>query len=77
MRLGEKIDQAQFSENEIFAEMLRQPEKHYKKLKKEVRELKKREKIEKKSKKKFKKLKKISVSNDEISDDDDLKVINF
>lgn len=75
LRLGEKIDQAQFSENEIYAEMLRQQEekKHAKKLKKEVRELKKREKIEKKSKKKSKKLKKISVSNDEISDDDDLK----
>jgi len=72
LRLGEKIDQAQFSENEIYAEMLRQQEekKHAKKLKKEVKELKKREKLEKKGKKKSKKVKKLSVSNDDFSDED-------
>ena len=70
--MGEKIDQAQFSENEIYAEMLRQQEekKHAKKLKKEVKELKKREKLEKKGKKKSKKVKKLSVSNDDFSGED-------
>lgn len=75
LRLGKKVDQAQFSENEIYAEMLRQQEekRHSKKLKKEVKEMKKREKLEKKGKKKSKKVKKTSMSNDEDLSDEDLK----
>ena len=76
LRLGKKVDQAQFSENEIYAEMLRQQDekRHSKKLKKEVKEMKKREKLEKKGKKKSKKVKKTSMSNDEGLSDEDLKV---
>merc|ERR1712130_958450 len=73
LRLGKKVDQTQFSESEIYAEMLRQQEekRQSKKLKKEVKELKKRERLEKKSKKKSKKLKKVSLSdNEDISDDE-------
>merc|ERR1719318_1236791 len=75
LRLGAKVEQAQFSENEIYAEMLRQQEekRHSKKLKKEVREMKKREKLEKKGKKKSKKVKKTSMSNDEDLSDEELK----
>eukprot|EP00092_Neocalanus_flemingeri_P025905 GFUD01028072.1.p1 GENE.GFUD01028072.1~~GFUD01028072.1.p1 ORF type:complete len:945 (-),score=288.83 GFUD01028072.1:723-3557(-) len=72
LRLGEKIDQAQFSENEIYAEMIRQQDekRHAKKLRKEVKELKKREK---KGKKKSKKIKKMSVPDAEDLSEDDLK----
>jgi len=77
LRLGKKVEQAQaqFSENEIYAEMLRQQDekRHSKKLKKEVKELKKREKLEKKGKKKSKKLKKTSLSNDEDVSENDIK----
>jgi len=75
LRLGKKVDQAQFSESEIYAEMLRQQEekRQSKKLKKEVKELKKREKLEKKGKKKSKKLKKISLSDGEDISDGDIK----
>ena len=77
LRLGKKVDQAQFSESEIYAEMLRQQEEKRqsrKKLKKEVRELKKKEKLEKKGKKKSKKLKKMSLSDDDDISDGDIKV---
>jgi len=73
LRLGKKVDQTQFSESEIYAEMLRQQEekRQSKKLKKEFKELKKRERLEKKGKKKSKKLKKVSLSdNEDISDDE-------
>ena len=74
MRLGEKIDQNQFTEYEIYAEMLRRQKdkKRYKKLKKEAKELKKLERLERmKGKKKLRKSKKASASSE---DEESLKV---
>lgn len=62
LRLGEKIEQAQFSENEIYAEMLRQQEE-----KRQTKKI-KREKKEKKIKKKNKKIKKLLDEEEESSD---------
>jgi len=73
LRLGEKIDQNQFTEDEIYAEMLRRQKdkKRYKKLKKEAKELKKLERLERmKGKKKSRKSKKASASSE---DEDSLK----
>jgi len=68
LRLGEKIDQNQFTEDEIYAEMLRRQKdkKRYKKLKKEAKELKKLERLERmKGKKKLRKSKKASASSED------------
>merc|ERR1711915_63123 len=73
LRLGEKIDQNQFTEDEIYAEMLRRQKdkKRYKKLKKEAKELKKLERLERmKGKRKSRKSKKASASSE---DEDSLK----